>query len=84
MEIREVDGMREVNDEEAAVAQATAALRSRLGWSSDSEARTEVESRFAPVAKAMFRQQSPDRVDEEQSDKDLQDVDNGLRLDTQI
>ncbi|MGZ8373117.1 MAG: hypothetical protein ACXW3G_10415 [Rhodoplanes sp.] len=41
-------------DEDAAVAHASAALRARLGWSSDSEARSAVLARFAPVAEALF------------------------------
>lgn len=40
--------------EEIAVAGATAVLRTKLGWSNDSEARAEVISRFAPVAQEMF------------------------------
>jgi hypothetical protein len=45
--------------EEIAVAGATALLRAKLGWSSDSEARTAVVSRFAPVAQAMFASLAP-------------------------
>lgn len=45
--------------EEIAVAAATAVLRARLGWGSDSEARDAVVSRFAPVAVAMFASLSP-------------------------
>jgi hypothetical protein len=45
--------------EEIAVANALAVLRSRLGWSSDSEPRTEVLSRFAPVGQAVFRNLAP-------------------------
>jgi hypothetical protein len=45
--------------EEAAVAGASAVLRVRLGWSSDSDARTAVASRFAPVAQAMFAGLAP-------------------------
>jgi len=41
-----------VETEEIAVANAQAVLRSRLGWSADSEARTEVLARFASVAQA--------------------------------
>ena len=41
-------------DKDAAVAHASAALRARLGWTSDSEARTAVVVRFAPVAEALF------------------------------
>ena len=40
--------------EEIAVAGSLALLRSRLGWSSDSDARSEVLSRFSPVAGAVF------------------------------
>jgi hypothetical protein len=45
--------------EEIAVAGATAMLRVKLGWSSDSEARAAVLSRFAPVAQAMFASLAP-------------------------
>jgi len=44
----------ECDSEEIAVAAALAVVRSRLGWNSDSEARTQVLSRFAAVAQAMF------------------------------
>lgn len=37
-----------------AVACSTAVLRLKLGWSSDSEARGAVLSRFAPIAETMF------------------------------
>ncbi|HWM49084.1 MAG TPA: hypothetical protein VNR11_19450 [Xanthobacteraceae bacterium] len=47
------------DSEEAATAGAAAALRERLGWSSDSEARAEVVARFTPVARAMFAQFAP-------------------------
>jgi hypothetical protein len=46
--------------EEIGVAAATAVLRARLGWSSDSEARDEVITRFAPVAIAMYASLSPE------------------------
>jgi len=46
--------------EEIAVAAATAVLRAKLGWSSDSEARDEVITRFAPVAQAMYASLSPE------------------------
>ena len=39
--------------EEIAVANALAVLRAKLGWHGDSEARSEVLSRFAPVARAV-------------------------------
>jgi hypothetical protein len=41
--------------EEVAVASAFAVLRTRLGWTSDSEARSEVITHFGPVAQAVFR-----------------------------
>jgi hypothetical protein len=41
--------------EEIAVANAFATLRTRLGWNSDSEARSEVIARFGQVVLAMFR-----------------------------
>jgi len=63
---RRVNLMRAVADmvagtdsEEIAVAAAAAVLRARLGWSSDSEARIAVVSRFAPVAQAMFATLAP-------------------------
>jgi hypothetical protein len=40
-------------DEEVAVANGLAALRNRLGWSADSDARTEIFDRFAPVCVAI-------------------------------
>jgi hypothetical protein len=45
--------------EEIAVASALAALRLRLGWNSDSGARSEVITHFGPVALAMFRASAP-------------------------
>jgi hypothetical protein len=45
--------------EEVAVAGAGAVLRTKLGWSSESEARTAVVSRFAPVAQVMFASLAP-------------------------
>jgi hypothetical protein len=39
---------------EIGVAAGQAVLRSRLGWTSDSEARSAVLSHFAPIAKAIF------------------------------
>jgi hypothetical protein len=54
--------------EEAAVAGSSATLRSRLGWGSDSDARTEVLTRFAAVAKAMFTQLAPENDEQEPID----------------
>lgn len=44
----------DAESEEIGVAAALAALRAKLGWSRDSEARSAVLSRFAPVAQAMI------------------------------
>ena len=51
--------------EEIAIAAATAALRAKLGWVSDSEARTQVVSSFAPVAQAVFASLAPSEGDDE-------------------
>lgn len=47
--------MASAESEEIAVASAFATLRTRLGWNSDSEARSEVIARFGQVVLAMFR-----------------------------
>jgi hypothetical protein len=52
--------------EEIAVAVATAVLRAKLGWASDSEARMAVVSSFAPVAQAMFASLAPVESDDEE------------------
>jgi hypothetical protein len=49
------DAANGAESEEIAVAVAQAQLRVRLGWTTESEARDEVLSRFAPVAQALFR-----------------------------
>jgi hypothetical protein len=60
------DVIAQAESEEIAVAGAAVVLRSRLGWASDSDARTEVVSRFAPVARAMFVSfQPPEDVEED-------------------
>ena len=58
---RRLNMMRDIDEviapaasEENAIAAAEAALRLRLGWPDLSPARTEVLSRFAPVARAVF------------------------------
>jgi len=50
-----VDAVRGVENEEIAVANALAVLRGKLGWSTESEARSEVLSHFAVVGGSMFR-----------------------------
>jgi hypothetical protein len=52
--------------EEIAVAAAGAVLRAKLGWVSDSEARAEVVTGFAPVAPAMFANIAPTEDDGEE------------------
>jgi hypothetical protein len=54
--------------EETAIASAAAELRVRLGWWSDSEARSEVLSRFAPVVLALYREPAPEGARAERSD----------------
>ncbi len=48
------DAVAVAESEEIAVAAATAVMRAKLSWSSDSAARTEVLSRFVPVAQQVF------------------------------
>jgi hypothetical protein len=59
---------------EIAVAAAAAVLRAKLGWASDSDARIEVVSRFAPVAQAAFAHLSPAEDDEGGPEKSQPDV----------
>jgi hypothetical protein len=61
--------------EEIAVAAATAVLRAKLGWGSDSEARDEVVSRFASVAQSMFASLSPDNLASASGDEDAPEPD---------
>jgi hypothetical protein len=68
--MKEVSGViASAESEEIAVAVATAVLRAKLGWTSDSEARMAVVSGFAPVAQAMFASLAPvESEDEEKPD----------------
>lgn len=50
--------MASAESEEIAVASAFAALRTRLGWDLDSQARSQVLTQFSPVALALFRTQA--------------------------
>jgi hypothetical protein len=54
------DAIAATENEEAALAAATATVCARLGWSSDSAARGETLARFAPVAKAMAAEVTPE------------------------
>jgi hypothetical protein len=56
--------------EEIAVAAATAAMRAKLGWWDESDARTEVLSHFVPVAQQVFAGLAP-VVDEESPPPDV-------------
>ena len=58
------DAVAAAESEEIAVANALAVVRTKLGWTSDSEARTAVLSRLAPVAQAMFVRPAPPEKDE--------------------
>ena len=62
------DVIASAESEEIAVAHALATMRTRLGWSSDSEARSEVLSRFAPVAEAAFASLAPPEAETEEAD----------------
>jgi hypothetical protein len=62
------EAMGPAEDEPTAIAYALAAVRARLGWESDSEARAAVLARFAPVAQAVFASLMPD---EEKSETDV-------------
>jgi len=53
------DAVAEMENEEVAGARASVELRGKLGWSQDSEARTEVLARFALVGRAVFRGFAP-------------------------
>jgi hypothetical protein len=62
------DATAAAESEEIAVANALAVVRAKLDWSSDSEARTAVLSRLAPVAAAMFARLTPPEKDEKLPD----------------
>lgn len=47
-------------DEAVAVAAANAVVQAKLGWASDSEARSEVLDRFVPVTRAVFASLDPE------------------------
>jgi hypothetical protein len=58
----------EAEDEEMAVANALGVVRDRLGWASDSEARGETLTHFAPVARAAFLSLAPPEAEAEPAD----------------
>jgi hypothetical protein len=53
------DAVANSEDEEIAVARALAVLRTKLGWTADSEARTQTLARFAPIGRAVFHGLAP-------------------------
>ncbi len=53
------DAVAAAESEEIAVAAATAVMRAKLGWSSDSDARVEVLSHFVPVLQQVFASLAP-------------------------
>ena len=53
------DSVTGAENEDVALACASAALCAKVGWSTDSEARTEVLAHFKPVAEAIFRNLTP-------------------------
>lgn len=54
------DAVASAEDEAIAVAATNAVMQAKLGWASDSEARSEVLSFFAPVAKVVFASLDPE------------------------
>ncbi|HET6157049.1 MAG TPA: hypothetical protein VFE34_01780 [Dongiaceae bacterium] len=56
------DAVSRAESKELAVAGAVAILRSKLGWSNDSEARSAVLTEFARVAESMFAGQQPEEA----------------------
>lgn len=52
-------------EDKQAVAHGLAVLRSRLGWSQESEARTEILDRFAPVCAAVYEAGRPEEAEAE-------------------
>ena len=62
------DAIASAESEEIAVANATATLRARLGWASDSEARDAVLVRFVPVAQAAFASLAPPEAEAQEMD----------------
>ena len=58
----------DAESEEIALASAQAVLREKLGWSSDSEARNEVVTRFASVARAAFASLAPSEAGAAEAD----------------
>ena len=53
------DAVAAAESEEIVVAAATAVMRAKLGWSSDSDARVEVLSHFVPVVQQVFASLAP-------------------------
>lgn len=62
-----VEAVGAAEDDATAIAYGRAALRTRLGWDDDSEARSAVLSSFAPVTQAIFADLVPGE-DETQTD----------------
>ena len=62
------DAIAPAENEDIAVAAASAVLRNKLGWANDSEARDAVLTHFAPVAKAMFASLAPPEAEAEGAD----------------
>lgn len=56
------EAVADAEDEAIAVAGANAVMQTKLGWASDSEARTEVLDRFVPVSRAVFACLDPEET----------------------
>ncbi|MEZ5831797.1 MAG: hypothetical protein R3D05_11505 [Dongiaceae bacterium] len=55
-----VEAVGRAESEEMAVASGLALLRAKLGWSSDSEARTAILDSFTPLIRGIFADQNPE------------------------
>ncbi len=62
------EGVVAAESEEIAIANSLGVLRSKLGWSSDSEPRQAVLSNFAPVGKAVFLSLAPPEAEAPEAD----------------
>ena len=56
------------SEEEIAIGNALAVLRTRLGWHSDSEARSAVLSHFAAIGRAVFVSMAPPEAEADDAD----------------
>ena len=58
------EAVAEADSEEAAIRNALSMLQARLGWTSESEARTAVLTQFAAVPRALYAERTPNTAEE--------------------